>query len=183
MENLSSIERRASRIKLLLMDCDGVLTDGRIWLTNDSEEQKTFHTRDGLGLDLLHRAGIKSGIISGRSSVVVQRRADELKMNYARQGVGNKLQAFEEVVAAAAVDESAVGFIGDDLNDIPLMLRSELAVAVADAAVETRAAAHYVTQTPGGLGAVREVVEIILKAQGHWSELIKQFELQDSTGN
>jgi 3-deoxy-D-manno-octulosonate 8-phosphate phosphatase (KDO 8-P phosphatase) len=176
MENASAIERRASRIKLLLMDCDGVLTDGRIWLTEEGEEQKSFHTRDGLGLDLLHRAGIKSGIISGRFSRVVQRRADELKMNFVRQGVDNKLQAFEELLTAAAVDESAVGFIGDDLTDIPLMLRSEFAVAVADAAEETLAAAHYITRARGGLGAVREAVEIILRTQGHWSELIKPFE-------
>jgi 3-deoxy-D-manno-octulosonate 8-phosphate phosphatase (KDO 8-P phosphatase) len=176
MESSSSIEGRASRIKLLLMDCDGVLTDGRIWLTEGGEEQKSFHTRDGLGLDLLHRAGIKSGIISGRSSPVVQRRADELKISYVRQGVGNKLQAFEELVSAAALDESAVGFIGDDLNDVPLMQRSEFAVAVADAAEETRAAAHYITRARGGLGAVREVAEIILRAQGHWSKLMKHFE-------
>lgn len=173
MENLSSIERRASRIRLLLMDCDGVLTDGRIWLTSDGEEQKSFNVRDGVGLYLLHRAGIKTGIISGRSSQVVQRRADELKVEFVRQGVPDKVGAFEELLAAADVDDNAVAFIGDDLNDIPLMQRCELGVAVADAAEEVRASAHYVTQARGGMGAVREVAEFILKSQGQWRVNIK----------
>jgi 3-deoxy-D-manno-octulosonate 8-phosphate phosphatase (KDO 8-P phosphatase) len=176
MEKPSSIERRASRVRLLLMDCDGVLTDGRVWLTEDGEEQKAFHVRDGLGLELLHRAGIKTGIISGRSSQVVQRRAGELKITFVRQGVPDKLSTFEELLAKAEVDENDVAFIGDDLNDVPLMHRSEFAIAVADAAYEARAAAHYVTQARGGRGAVREVAEFILKAQGHWSDLVATFE-------
>lgn len=176
MEKLSSIERRASRIRLLLMDCDGVLTDGRIWLTGDGEEQKAFHVRDGLGIDLLHRGGIKTGIISGRSSQVVQRRADELKIAFVRQGVADKVRAFEEIITTASIDENAVAYIGDDLNDVPLMHRSEFAIAVADAADEARAAAHYVTQARGGVGAVREVAEFVLKSQGRWSELIDSYE-------
>ena len=176
MENASAIERRASRIRLLLMDCDGVLTDGRIRLTADGEEQKSFHVRDGLGLDLLHRAGIRTGIISGRSSQVVQRRADELKVTFVRQGVTDKVRAFEELMALAEMDDNAIAFIGDDLNDVPLLHRVEFAVAVADAATEARVAAHYVTQARGGAGAVREVAEIILKAQGYWSDLIESFE-------
>lgn len=175
MEKLSSIERRASRVRLLLMDCDGVLTDGRVWLT-ENDEQKAFHVRDGLGLELLRRAGIKTGIISGRSSQVVQRRAEELKLTFVRQGVPNKLNTFEELLGAAGVDDNAVAFIGDDLNDIPLLRRCELGIAVADAAEEARAAAHYVTQSRGGHGAVREVAEFILKAQGHWHDLVRSFE-------
>jgi len=172
MEDLSSIERRASRIKLLLMDCDGVLTDGRLWLTEDGNEQKTFNTHDGLGLSLFHRAGLKSGIISGRSSTAVERRARELGVEFVRQGDADKVEAFEEIMRLAGVNEDQVAFVGDDLPDIPLMKRSELAVAVADAMEETRLAAHYVTRAEGGRGAIREVVELILKAQGRWNDLL-----------
>jgi 3-deoxy-D-manno-octulosonate 8-phosphate phosphatase (KDO 8-P phosphatase) len=169
------IERRAARVKLLLMDCDGVLTDGRIELVGEKDEQKIFHTRDGHGLVLFHRAGLSSGIISGRTSGAVSRRARELGITYLRQGALDKIKDFEELLAEAEVEESEVAFIGDDVVDIPLMERAELAVAVADATRETREAAHYVTQLPGGYGAVREVTEIILKAQGRWKNLMKRY--------
>ena len=164
-------EERALRIKLLLMDCDGVLTDGRVWLFENGEEQKGFHTRDGLGIELWHRAGLKSGIISGRKSNAVERRARGLGMSFVVQGVEDKVQAFKETVAQAGVTNEEVAFIGDDLNDIPLLLRSGFAVAVADAAPEARERAHYVTKLNGGQGAVREVIELILKAQGRWDAL------------
>ena len=169
------IEERASRIKLLLMDCDGVLTDGRIWLFDNGEEQKGFHTRDGLGIELWHRAGLKSGIISGRDSSAVERRARGLGMAFVVQGVTEKVQAFTETIAEAGVTNEEVAFIGDDLNDIPLMMRSGLGIAVADAALETRERAHYVTKLNGGQGAVREVIELILKAQGHWDHLTADY--------
>ena len=175
MDDLSSIERRAAHIKLLLMDCDGVLTDGRIWLLDGDGEQKTFNTKDGLGLALFHRAGLKSGIISGRASSAVERRAGELGIEFVRQGDPNKTAAFEEILRQAGMGEHEVAFIGDDLPDIPLMKRSELAIAVADATEETRGAAHYVTQAQGGRGAVREVVEMILKAQGRWNDAVDHF--------
>jgi len=175
MDDLASIERRAARIKLLLMDCDGVLTDGRLWLTQAGEEQKTFNTHDGLGLSLWHQAGLKSGIISGRSSQAVARRAGELGIEFVRQGDEHKLEAFAEVMRQAEVDENEVAFVGDDLTDIPIMRRVEFAVAVADAVVETRSVAHYVTRANGGHGAIREVVEIILKAQGRWNDLIEEY--------
>ena len=175
MEDLASVERRASRIKLLLMDCDGVLTDGRLWLLEDGDEHKSFNTHDGLGLSLLHRAGLKSGIISGRSSQAVTRRAEELGIEFVRQGDPEKMEAFEQVLRQAGVDEDEVAFVGDDLTDIPLMRRAELAVAVADAVEETQSAAHYVTRAKGGHGAVREVVEIILKSQGRWNDLVDEY--------
>jgi 3-deoxy-D-manno-octulosonate 8-phosphate phosphatase (KDO 8-P phosphatase) len=175
MIELAEIERRAARVKLLLMDCDGVLTDGRITLLENGDEEKSFHTRDGHGIVLLHRAGLSSGIISGRTSSLVERRARELGMRYVRQGTWDKIKDFDELLAEAGVTEHEVAFVGDDVTDIPLMQRSELAVAVADAVHETRAAAHYVTQLPGGHGAIREVAELILKAQGRWSELMKRY--------
>jgi len=175
MEDLASVERRASHIKLLLMDCDGVLTDGRLWLLENGDEQKSFNTHDGLGLSLLHQAGVKSGIISGRSSQAVTRRAAALGIEFVRQGDPHKIEAFEEVLQQAGVNENEVAFVGDDLTDIPIMQRAELAVAVADAVAEARSVAHYVTQAKGGRGAVREVIEIILKSQGRWNDLVDEY--------
>lgn len=175
MQELSSIERRAARIKLLLMDCDGVLTDGSLWLLDGGDEQKGFNVRDGLGLNLWHRAGLKSGVISGRISSALERRVQGLGIEFLRQGSENKTKDFEELVRLAAVEENEVAFVGDDLNDIPVMLRSEFAVAVSDAAEETRAVAHLVTQAAGGSGAIREAVEFILKAKGLWAEVIEQY--------
>jgi 3-deoxy-D-manno-octulosonate 8-phosphate phosphatase (KDO 8-P phosphatase) len=171
----SDVQQKAARIKLLLMDCDGVLTDGRIWLFENGEEQKGFHTRDGLGIELWHRAGLKSGIISGRKSSAVEARARGLGMSFVRQGCEDKQGAFADTLALAEVTNEEVAFIGDDLNDIPLMRQSGLGIAVADAALETRERAHYVTKTVGGQGAVREVIELILKSQGRWDELVSRY--------
>jgi 3-deoxy-D-manno-octulosonate 8-phosphate phosphatase (KDO 8-P phosphatase) len=170
------VQQRAARVKLLLMDCDGVLTDGRIWVFENGEEQKGFHTHDGLGIDLLHRAGLKSGIISGRVSGAVENRAKALGMAYVWQGCADKRKAFADTLVQAGVSNSEVAFIGDDLNDIPLIMQSGLGVAVADAALEARERAHYVTTAAGGYGAVREVVELILKSQGLWSKLVSEYE-------
>lgn len=175
MEDLASVERRASRIKLLLMDCDGVLTDGRLWLLENGDEHKSFNTHDGLGLSLLHRAGLKSGIISGRWSQAVTRRAGELGIEFVRQGDPHKMEAFEQVLRQAEVDETEAAFVGDDLTDVPLMRRVELAIAVADAVQEARSAAHYVTLAEGGRGAVREVIELILKSQGRWNDVTERY--------
>jgi 3-deoxy-D-manno-octulosonate 8-phosphate phosphatase (KDO 8-P phosphatase) len=171
----SDVQRRAARIKLFLMDCDGVLTDGRIWILENHEDQKAFHTRDGLGLEIFHRAGLKSGVISGRVSSALDRRAQKLGMSYVRQGNEDKEQAFAEIVADAGLTNDEVAFAGDDLTDIPLMAKCGLALAVADGAAETRAHAHYVTQARGGCGAVREMVELILKSQGRWDDLLKHY--------
>ena len=171
----AEIERRARRIKLLLMDCDGVLTDGRLWLTADGDEQKSFHARDGQGISLLHRAGLQTGIISGRTSSAVERRAQDLKMSFVRQYAKDKVKALDEILKEAEVTEDECAYIGDDLGDVSVMSRVELAVAVADAVEETKEAAHFVTLLPGGFGAVREVCELILKSQGRWEELMEHF--------
>lgn len=173
--NSADLQQRAARVKLLLMDCDGVLTDGRIWIFENGEEQKGFHTRDGLGIDLLHRAGLRSGIISGRVSSAVERRAQNLGIEFICQGCENKLEVFSEILSQAGITNAEVAFVGDDLNDLPLLLQSGLGVAVADAASETREHAHYVTNASGGYGAIREVVELILKSQGRWDELVKSY--------
>jgi 3-deoxy-D-manno-octulosonate 8-phosphate phosphatase (KDO 8-P phosphatase) len=175
MTDLNDIERRAARIKLLLMDCDGVLTDGRLTLLENGDEQKTFNVRDGHGIVLLHRAGLKTGIISGRKSTSTERRAQDLGISYVIQNSLNKIKDFEELLATINIPESEIAFVGDDVTDIPLMQRAELAVAVGDATEETRNAAHWITSLPGGYGAVREVAELILKAQGRWQELMARY--------
>jgi len=169
------VERLAARVSLLLLDCDGVLTDGRITPVEGGEELKSFHTHDGHGLVMLHRAGLRSGIISGRKSRLVELRAADLGVSFVRQGALDKVEAFESLLSEAGVEPAQAAYVGDDVVDIPLMRRCALAVAVADATPDTRAAAHYVTQLPGGFGAVREVCELILKTQGKWDELMKRY--------
>ena len=172
--NSTDLDARLKRIKLLLMDCDGVMTDGRIWLTPDGDEQKAFHSRDGQGISMWHRAGLKSGIISGRTSSGVKRRAHELKMDYVHAYAKDKTVALEEILAEAKASPDECCYIGDDLGDIAVMRKVGFAVAVADAASDTKAAAHYITNLAGGRGAVREIIELILKAQNRWDELVAQ---------
>lgn len=169
------VERRAAGVRLLLLDCDGVLTDGLITPVPGGDELKSFNTRDGHGLVLLHRAGLRSGIISGRTSRLVELRAADLGVAYVRQGALDKISAFDSLLREAGIGPREVAYVGDDVVDIPLMRRSGLAVAVADATGDTRDAAHYVTRLAGGRGAVREVCELILKAQGRWDELMKKY--------
>jgi len=174
-ESNDEIITRAKRIKVLLMDCDGVLTDGSLWLMEDYDEQKSFHAHDGQGISLLHRAGLRTGIISGRKSSAVDRRAHDLKIAFVHQYAKDKVKALDEIMASAGVSSEECAYIGDDLADIPPMRRVGLAVAVADAAHETKQVAHYVTTLKGGRGAVREVAELIVKAQGRWDELINNY--------
>lgn len=148
-----------------------MLTDGRIWLTADGEEQKAFHVRDGQGIVLLHRAGVRTGIISGRASAATERRAGELNMSFLHQGVDDKVRVLEEVLREAGVSPGECGYIGDDVGDIEVMTRVGLAVAVADAADEAKQIAHFVTTAAGGKGAVREVCEMIVAAQKHESKM------------
>lgn len=171
-----NIKNRAAKVKLLLLDCDGVLTDGRLTLLPNGDEQKTFHVRDGQGIVLLHRAGLRSGIISGRNSSLVERRAKELGIKFVRQGVWNKLEEFEEILSEAEVTPEETAFVGDDLNDLSIMKSVGFAVAVADAVPELREIAHFITKLNGGLGAVREVTDLILQSQNHWQKMISSFE-------
>jgi len=167
---------RLKRIKLLLCDVDGVLTDGSVFI-GEKTEFKHFHIRDGLGLILLQRAGLKTGWVSARPSAVTQRRARELKINYLvqqtdRQG---KVASVEKVLRRARVRWDEVCFVGDDIVDLGPLRRAGLAVAVANAMPEVKAAAHRVTRAAGGHGAVREVVEWILKAQNRWDAFVAHY--------
>lgn len=169
------VKRRAAKIKLLLMDCDGVLTDGRITLLPGGDEQKTFHVRDGHGIVLLHRAGVRTGIISGRTSSLVERRAKELGIEFVRQGTWNKVDDYQEILSEAKISPAETAFIGDDVTDIPLMLRVGFAVSVNDAVDELKNVSHFVTNHQGGFGAVRETSEIILQSQQKWTDLIDKY--------
>ena len=184
LANLATPEvlARARKIKLFLMDVDGTLTDGGVCListtsaedTQDAAvtEMKVFNAQDGQGLSLAHTMGIQTGFITGRSSPAVARRAKELKVTYVYLGRAKKTEAFEECVRKAEVTEDEVAYLGDDLPDIPLAQRAGLAVCVADGAPELAAICHFTTRRPGGRGAAREVVELILKAQGRWEEAV-----------
>lgn len=154
---------RARKIKLLLMDCDGVLTDGRLYFSKDGEELKVFHVRDGQGLVSWHRAGYRSGIISGRNSLIVEKRAKELGIQYIKQASINKVEDFEKIIAEAGVSIEETAYVGDDLPDIDLLKRVGLPFAVADAEQEVINVALYKTNANGGLGAVREITNLLLK--------------------
>lgn len=156
---------RANNIKLLIMDCDGVLTDGRLYFGPSGEELKVFHVRDGQGLVNWHAAGFRSGIISGRNSPIVEMRGKQLGVEFIFQGRKEKVSAFHELIAAAAVSAEETAFIGDDSPDAEVFPLVGLAVAVADAHDEVKAAAHYVTKADGGRGSVREVVDLLLSSR------------------
>lgn len=166
---------RARNIRLLLTDCDGVLTDGRLYYSAEGEALKVFHIHDGLGLRLAKRAGLKVGIISGRESAALALRAGELGVDHLYQGNDAKLGAYEEILRAEGLNDAQAAYIGDDLPDLPLLGRVGFAVAPTDAVDEARAAAHFVTSRRGGAGAVREAVEFILKAQGLWDALLQSY--------
>lgn len=169
-----SLHDRVSAIALLVIDVDGVLTAGGIEYGSGGLEIKTFHVRDGSGLKLWHRAGKQSAVITGRTSEVVDIRANELGIATVVQGASDKLPAFLHLLEKNKVSPGQVAYVGDDLPDLPPMLRAGLAVAVADAASEVRACAHFVTRAAGGCGAVREVIELVLRGQGRWSELVRE---------
>ncbi|MEW6731656.1 MAG: HAD-IIIA family hydrolase [Acidobacteriota bacterium] len=166
---------RAQSIKLILMDCDGVLTDGRIILLPDGEEIKNFHVLDGQGIALAKRAGLRVGIISGRRSRVLERRASESHCDFLRQQVEDKLAAYEAIVAEAGLTYREVAYIGDDLPDLAPMRRAGLAIAVANAVIEVKATAQLITRQSGGDGAVREAIEFILRAQARWQSVLNGF--------
>jgi 3-deoxy-D-manno-octulosonate 8-phosphate phosphatase (KDO 8-P phosphatase) len=162
-------------VELILSDVDGVLTDGGIWYDNQGIEVKQFHIRDGLGIKLWQRAGFRFGVLTARSSHIVKLRAQELGIEFVRQGFENKLPVARDLLREAGLSPEQVCYIGDDLTDLPVIRHVGLGVAVADAAAECRSAAAYVTQTAGGRGAVRELVELVLKAKSRWEDVIQRY--------
>src|SRR5678815_4350645 len=188
MPKKSSAQARAKRIKLLLFDVDGVLTDGKLFLfpvpTSESGgaasgqivvEAKGFHAQDGAGISIARIAGIKSGLITRRNSETVALRARDLKLDQVHQGIRDKLKAFREILSAEGLTASEVAFVGDDVIDLPVMRNCGFSVAVANARREVKAEAHYVTPHAGGDGALRDVIEFILKAQGKWKQAVEKY--------
>jgi 3-deoxy-D-manno-octulosonate 8-phosphate phosphatase (KDO 8-P phosphatase) len=171
----ADLTARCAAIELLAVDVDGVLTDGLIVMNDQGLESKHFHVRDGLGYSLWHRAGKRSAILSGRTAEVVERRAAELKVHYLGQGLAEKGPAFEQLLIRFGLAPHQVCYVGDDLIDLPVLNSAGLAAAPADAVAEVRESVHLVTAARGGQGAVREVVELILKSQGVWHELCRSY--------
>ncbi len=169
------IDARCQPIELILSDVDGVLTDGGIIFDNQGIETKRFHIRDGLGIKLWRRAGYRFGIVTARTSHIVKIRASELGIDIIRQGFEDKLAIAREIMRDQDVEAEQVCYIGDDLTDIALINAVGLGVAVSDAADEVRAAADHVTKLEGGRGAVRETIELILKAKNRWAEVIQRY--------
>ena len=172
------VMRRARKIRVLLMDVDGTMTPGTVCLQSFPDgsvaEMKVFNAHDGAGIKLASIMGLRTGFITGRDSTANARRARESSMEFVIQGQPKKLEAYKSVLARAGVTDEEVAYVGDDLPDLPLLERVGLAVAVGDAVVEVKRAAHYITTVAGGHGAIREVVELILKAQGKWKKAIPQ---------
>lgn len=192
MPNTPSAKARAKKIKLLLFDVDGVLTDGKLFLFPVPASQsggaasrqivveaKGFHAQDGAGISIARIAGIKSGLITRRNSETVALRARDLKLEQVHQGIRDKLKAFREILSAEGLMPSEVAFVGDDVIDLPVMRNCGFSVAVANARREVKAEAHYVTPHSGGDGALRDVIEFILKAQGKWKQAVEKY-IRDS---
>jgi 3-deoxy-D-manno-octulosonate 8-phosphate phosphatase (KDO 8-P phosphatase) len=168
-----ALAERCKALKLILTDVDGVLTDGTVLLMPDGREAKSFHIRDGLGIVLAHRVGLRTGILSGRRSEAVVRRAAELGMSILLQGIDDKAGAFRELLAAEKLEPHEVAYMGDDVADLPVMMEAGLSGAPADAAIEVRNQAYMITTAAGGKGCLREFIEAILRARGDWDPIIE----------
>lgn len=173
---MSDLNKRAGKIKLLLLDVDGVLTDGSIVYTTDRVELKRFHVRDGSGLKFWHNMGKRTAIVSGRRSPAVDLRAEELGIGLVLQGQQDKVPALGVILNETGLQADQICAIGDDLPDLPVLKRTGLAIAVADACREVRDEADYVTTAPGGRGAVREAIEWLLKLQGQWDGIVTEYQ-------
>jgi YrbI family 3-deoxy-D-manno-octulosonate 8-phosphate phosphatase len=170
-----ALAEKCRRVRLILSDVDGVLTDGGVILGDDGQQIVKFHIRDGLGIRVWRESGGRFGLVTGRNLAAVRMRAETLSVDVVRQGAGDKLPVVDEILTATGFDRGQACFIGDDLPDLPAVRAVGLGIAVADAAEEVRAAADYVTSVPGGHGAVREAVELILKNADRWEEAIREF--------
>src|SRR5512147_686812 len=163
-----ALAARCRMLKLLLSDVDGVMTDGTVLLLPDGGEAKAFHIRDGLALVMARRAGLRTGLLSGRASPVVEQRAAELGMAVVRQGARDKAAAFREILAEQGLASHEVAYMGDDVNDLAVLREAGLSAAPADAPLEVRLEAFMVTEARGGQGCLREFVEAVLRARGEW---------------
>jgi 3-deoxy-D-manno-octulosonate 8-phosphate phosphatase (KDO 8-P phosphatase) len=165
----------ALRLRLLLFDVDGVMTDGTVLLHADGSESKTFHIRDGTAVVLAHREGLVVGLLSARSSVSTTQRAAQLSIAIVHQGVKDKLETYEDILRDQGLSDDEVAYMGDDLVDLPVLARVGLPAAPADAVPEVLDAAAFVSERPGGRGAVRDLIEAILRARGSWPAIVDSF--------
>lgn len=170
------LQEMAKSIRLLITDVDGVLTDGRIFYNAEGVESQAFYVRDGYGLRMARQAGLRTAIVTGRVSAAVTHRARELGITEIHQGALNKLEVYEMLLQRYGLTDEAVAYVGDDLNDLPVLGRVGLSAAPADADPEVRTRVAYVTTQVGGRGVVREVIDLILKAQGRWEEFVDERE-------
>lgn len=168
-------EARAKQIALLILDVDGVLTNAQLVFDSQGEVMKVFHTQDGLGITAAHKAGLKTAIITGRETEMVRRRGLELKIGDVYQGAMDKVQAFQELLAKYQLSPEQVAYVGDDLNDLAVLTQVGLACAVANAVPDVKERVHFITTREGGRGAVREVIELILKSQGKWGAVVEAY--------
>ena len=171
------LEQRMQGIQLILSDIDGVMTCGGITYDNQGVETKTFHVRDGMGIKLWQRTGYQFGVITARSSHIVKLRMDELSVDLVRQGAEKKLDVAREIMNEMSLASEQICYIGDDLTDMALMETVGLAASVSDGAPEVRKCAHLVTKAAGGQGAIRELIEAILKSQNRWQEMLQAYSL------
>ena len=170
-----TVEQRAAKIKLLLFDVDGVLTDGKILMHADGSESKTFDIKDGTGIVWALRQGLTVGFLSARSSAATAQRAAQLAVTLVHQGVRSKLDTYDQIVDGLILEDDQTAYMGDDLLDLPVLSRVGLAAAPSDAVPDVLSRVHWVSQFPGGRGAVRELVEMVLRAQGSWDALVARF--------
>jgi 3-deoxy-D-manno-octulosonate 8-phosphate phosphatase (KDO 8-P phosphatase) len=170
-----SVEKRAARVRLVLFDVDGVLTDGRVVLHGDGTESKQFHIRDGIVIVWAQRVGLKVGLLSARLSATTTERAAQLGITLVHQGVTSKIDAYDKIVDTIGLDDEEVAYMGDDIVDIAVLSRVGLAAAPADAVAEVRERVHWVAPSVGGAGAAREFLELILRAQGRWDAIVRSF--------
>lgn len=182
MKNMSAVTALAANIRMLLMDVDGVLTDGKVFGIPDPAgnivETKGFDTQDGIALQWLSWKGFVTGVISGRVSPATEERAKQCNMTYVYQGHIEKIPIVEEILHKSGIAAEQVAYIGDDLTDVVVMHRVGLSIAPANARPEVKRSVRYVTESAGGSGAVREVCELLLKSQGHWDDLLRKYEIQ-----
>jgi 3-deoxy-D-manno-octulosonate 8-phosphate phosphatase (KDO 8-P phosphatase) len=172
----ADLHERAQRVRLLLLDVDGVLTDGTVAITSDGHESKAFSIRDGLAMKWAQRHGLEIGLLSGRASESTTSRARELGIKLVIQDKPEKLEPFLALLAARGLTPDQVAYMGDDLLDLPVLMRVGLAAAPADAVPEVAARVHWISEYPGGRGAVRQLIELILRARGQWDALLAQYQ-------
>jgi 3-deoxy-D-manno-octulosonate 8-phosphate phosphatase (KDO 8-P phosphatase) len=170
-----SIDSKAVPITLILFDVDGVLTDAKILLHADGSESKQFDIRDGTGIVLAQRAGLRVGFLSARTAAPTSHRAAQLGVTLVRQGVASKLEAYEAIVNELHVEDEHVAYMGDDVVDLPVLARAGLAAAPADAREDVRSRVHWVSAVAGGHGAARDLIEVILRAQGKWDAIVREY--------